>query len=274
MQVDPIFEKLKKAEEKFFTTEFFAPVFTERVRVQLANIFVDFKVEPDDYNGWGIFTTTAKEGVARFVRDASLREIAEYLEAFPRTTFVVVDNDRIPLGISASQDQFYTVDATPFFLADNIEKFETVTVRFDGANFIFERRVPRSAKIASTLRTALANKVEPKKLDVSGISKFERIAYSFVWELEKQKELQSTEGRIKAAVQRGGGIYQGYRRVAGNITVTYAIEGEVFQSTVSENLSVVSAGICLNSTDRQYDLQSLMSVIKEGKDRRVIHRFN
>lgn len=270
--MDPIFQKLAQKEEEFLQTEFFAPVFSDAVRVKIENITVDFKVQPATFRGWGIFKSAGKKNAA-FIRDASLSEIAAYLENFDRTSFIVCDNDRVPLGISASQDSFFTTDATPFFLANNVQLFDTVYVRFDGANFIYERSSTGSARNSARLRSALNDNIKPANLEGLGLTKFEKIAYNFVYELRKQKELQSTEGRVRSAIQRGGGQYQSYRRVSGNIVVTYQIEGEVFTSTVSENLSVVSAGICLSGTDRTHDLQSLMSVIKEGRRRGLIHRF-
>jgi hypothetical protein len=266
------FKRLADSETKFFASTFFAPVFTDKVRVKIEEVFVDFGVTPKNYKGWGIFKLAGKKQ-AVFQREANIAEIAAYLGNFARTSFIVCDNDRLPLGISASEDKLYTTNLTPFFLANNISLFETVYVRFDGANFIFERPDLRSIRRAEELRKALENNVKQDKLDITGLGKFEKIAYALVYKLREEKKRLSTEGRLRSSVQKGGGQFHSYRRFGGNISVTYSVDGQSYTSTVSENFGVVSAGICLSGTDRQHDLQSLMTVIKEGQERGLIYRF-
>lgn len=273
-----IFDKLAAQEEAFLQSEFFSPVLLfHPVRVRIEGIVMTLKVErPKRFQGWGVFRPTSMRA-ARFVREPSMAEKRQYLDLFPILRLVVCardDNGWYGIPAKHSDGRFKVTGLVPIGLAEEIQMFDTVETRFDGANCWFDQiHMSENLNVPSVLRDALTQMTDIAKVASSGISRQEKEAYeiSMIREIENQKD--SHEERLKDALQRAGATFKSYVERDATYTVEYDVGGETHRSVVDkETLSVQSAGICLSGGDRTFDLQSLVSVVREGINRRLIHR--
>jgi hypothetical protein len=274
--MNDIFNKLAAAEEKFFNAEFLSPVLRgQPVRVRIAGITVELRVQPRNFEGWGIFRANDQK-TARFVREPNMTEKREYLDLYPRFAMIVCQRGERVLAILANKDARMEIKGqVPILLPEEVQFFDTIEVRFDGANFWFDgQAMHRSPRIAAAMREALTNEVEPKDLEVNGISKEERLAYMIAHLRDIESKKDREEERIKLALERGGAIYRSYVERAGTYTIEYEVDGARHRSTVDKDtLEVSSAGICLSGQDRRFDLQSLVGVMREAEDTGRMHRW-
>lgn len=281
MKNKSLFEKLAAKEKKFFETDFFSPVLRGcPVRVSIEGIIVTFNITPKDYEGWGVFKTADKT-TARLKREPTIQEKNQYLECFPKLSFVICRQGERVSGVCANQNTKMKIQGqVPILLPEATRLFETVDVRWDGENFWYDKPSSfRSPRIATELRELLANDTEPEDVKITGMTFEEKLAYqiAFIYEIENKKDKE--EERIKAALEKAGGIYKSYLKRNDSYTVEFEVDGNLHKSTIDKNnLSVVAAGICLTdhmtgvSCEKEFDLQSLVSVIREGYDRHLIHR--
>lgn len=271
-----LFERLVSEETKFFGTEFLSPVFGGPIIVKISDIVVKMKVAPHTFQGWGVFSTSDGK-VANLVREATDREKQNYLKLFPQVSFIICNVDgNTAYGLGINNPQFTFTGLVPVLLSANLELFDVVYARFNGKQVWFEsinRRYPR--KISSDLRKCLTDEIDTDKLDIKGISRVEREAYNFAYSRIKP----SDEKRIEDAITRGGAKFLSYKEDRDGFVVTYNVDGKRHTSRVSKDLMVQSAGICLTDhrTNRRYDtdfdLQTLIGVIREGYDTRQIVRW-
>ena len=282
MRNKALFEKLAAAERKFFGADFFSPVLKGKpVRVRIEGIIVTLKIRPNDFEGWGVFKATSQQE-ARLKREPTMPEKRLYLDCFPRFSLVVCrQGDRI-LGVPANQGdgRIKIQGQVPISLPHEVRLFDTVDVRWDGENFWYDRPSTfRSPKSANQLRDLFTEETDPEKVDFPGLTAEEKLAYqlAFLFEIESKKDRE--EEKIKMALERAGGVYRSYVQRGDTYTVEFDVDGERHRSTVDRNtLSVVTAGICLVdhdtgvAHDSDFDLQSLVSVIREGQGRHLIYR--
>jgi hypothetical protein len=162
---------------------------------------------------------------------------------------------------------------------EGLERFETVFTRFDGRLFWYERRDPgRDPAVAAYLRERLSSAgykgLPPaaEKLRKRGLTREERQAYAFLHALEVEKRRDKTEERLDRALEHAGAEYRSHIERGEAYVVRYDVDGHQYTSTVRRNdLSVVTAGICLSGRDRQFDLTSLVGVLRQARDTGRIH---
>jgi hypothetical protein len=277
-----LFDKLAAEENIFFNSQFFSPVIRGKpIRVRISGIVLNLSVsKPKNFSGWGVFTPiSAKE--AKFVRAPNLAEKTQYFKLFPAIRLILCRNNNNQwFGIPAhkSDTRFKVTGMVPVFLPEEVQLFETIQARFDGANCWFEEICSNAdPKIPIYLRESLNKLVDPNKLELSGLSQEERdaylIAYGPALEADIEAKRDKNEDRIKSALNRAGARYQSYIERGNTYTIEYMVEGERHRSVVrKDNLAVESAGICLSGGDKAFDLTSLIGVIKEGRRRHRIVR--
>ncbi|MBX9695168.1 MAG: hypothetical protein K2Z81_22470, partial [Cyanobacteria bacterium] len=123
----------------------------------------------------------------------------------------------------------------------------------------------------------------PKSLHVPKSVPQELFAYSILWcdrhpeiqdqyTVAPQRRQQGAEPltdieRISLALAHAGARLDRYSETAqgdGVATVRYVVDGADFSATVRlDDLSIVSSGICLSGRDRDFDLTSLVGVMRE-----------
>jgi hypothetical protein len=278
-----LFDKLAAEEDQFFSSRFLSPVLKgQPIRVRIAGITLTLKVTPKNFEGWGIFVCRDQKR-ARRVSEPTMAQKREYLKLYPRFSFVVCQRgDEGVRGLIANRsDTRVTIQGhVPLLLPEEVQLLDTVDARFDGQNFWFEGQSShRSPRIAQQLRDFLSEEVEPDKIELLGMTQEEGLAYQIahIQEIESKKDRK--EERIKDALQRGGAVLRSYVERGDTYTVEFTVDGERHRSVVnSETLRVQSAGICLTNHrtgrvgDSDFDLQSLVGVIREGHQRHLIYR--
>lgn len=278
MSILDIFTKLAQDEDKFYGESFLGPVlFGGIIHVRINGVILKFRVKPSSFTGWGVFRTT-KHNVCKLIHTASRLEIAKYLDLLTQVRLIVCSQED-PHGIFVNGNNFHTSEMVPIRLIPEEEGlllFDTVITGYDGYNFLYSSIDIRMSMRAAYLRESLNSNIKPNELSIDGLTKNEKIAYALVYKIRETQKLEqlklTTEYKLKSAVERAGGNFIGYNERSDAISVEFYVDGQKHLSTINKNLGVISAGICLNGTDKQYDLQSLVTVIREGQNRGLIYR--
>jgi hypothetical protein len=272
---DDLFNKLATAENNFFSSQLFSPVLKGKpIRVRIAGILVTLEVvKPKNFEGWGVFSPVNYK-TARFIREPNMAEKEQYFRLFPALRLILCRNANNQWGgVPANQadTRFKIQGVVPIQLISEVQMFDHVKARFDGANIWFEQIDPRAnPRTAIYLRECVIKFFEPKKLELPGLTQEDRDAYQIAYgialaaDIEAKRDKQ--EERIKDALTRAGANYKSYIERKDTYTIEYTVDGAQHRSVVKKDtLAIESAGICLAGTDRNFDLQSLVGVIRQGQ---------
>jgi hypothetical protein len=275
MSIDEILNKLEAAERGFLEREVLAPVLPGRpVSVRIAGLVCMLRVEGAPggrAKGWQILRPLALDR-ARILRPATLAEVRAYLRLFPAVRLIVVARDRRTwYSLSAAQgDSRFSLSApAPVLLTDaGLQPFETAIARFDGRLFYYEQRDGRrNPALAAYLREALAAATPPAELHKPGLSAEERAAYTWAWGLLEAARRDRVELRLGDALAHAGAQLRAVLERDDVYAVTYTLGAERHTSIVRKNdLTVLTAGICLSGRDADFDLASLVGVLREGAE--------
>jgi hypothetical protein len=273
-RLDELLNQFAAAEERLLTSEFLAPVLRGgQVQVRIAGVACRLKVEPADFEGWGVFRPLTHT-TARLVRPARLMERQRYLELFPLLRLILcgrADERWQALPAHQADTRFRIQGLLPVYLVEEAQLFEVVETRFDGGQCWFERLdARRDPGAAAYLRQALEAMTEPEQLHRPALTAEERTAYALNYWPRLQAELEAqrdrTEERLRDALAHAGADYRGYLERDDCYRVEYVVDGQRQVSVVSkQDLAVQVAGICLSGEDEHFDLQSLVGVIREAQ---------
>jgi hypothetical protein len=266
--------RLAAAEERALSAEFLAPMLRGgTAQVRIAGVICRLRVSPDDFEGWGVFRATSASQ-ARLVRPAWLQERRQYLDMLPLLRMIVclrVRHEWLAMPAQRADSRFRIEGLVPVRLVEEAELFEVLQTRFDGARCWYDGPDPRrDPGTAAYLRDSLARMVEPERLSRPGLTAEERAAYEANYVPRLQAELEArrdpVEERLSAALAHAGAELREYQERGDVYRVMYDVDGRRHVSVVSrDNLSVHVAGICLSGQDRQFDLQSLVGVLREAE---------
>jgi hypothetical protein len=269
-------ERLAATEEQFLRCQFLAPVVRGgRVNVRIAGIICAMRVAPAEFRGFGVFEPVS-HAEAMLVRRASLVERRKYLELFPRVLLVVssrsTSTTTAAVPSNAADARLRVQGQVEVRLSgDEAELFDTIAARFDGSQFWFDQADPRSDPAAAQyLRQALAAHTEPAQLDRPGLAPGQRIAYTLNYLARQQARLQDertrNERRLRTALEHAGAELSDFVEHRDEYRVTYEIAGQRHVSIVRKgDLTVQTAGICLSGRDSDFDLASLVGVLRESQ---------
>lgn len=276
--LDPLamINRLALEEESVLSRSFVAPVLRgQQVAVRVAGIAYTMSVVEEGFEGWAVLkAVNARQ--ATVCSEASLEQIKKYLHLLPRFRLVLLDYfDHQLWAVQASTaDSRVRIDGpVPLQLAQRPARFETVCARFDGATFWFEsvdRR--RDPTVARSLRAALQSDVSPEQVRVLNAVPQEKLAYRILWlrehpdragmQMSQQTDLQRIQGALRHAGAQLEGMWQ---ESSDQIAVRYLVDGSPHVSRIRPgDLSVISAGICLSGRDQDFDLTSLVGVMRES----------
>jgi hypothetical protein len=271
--MNDLFNKLAAEENAFIGAEVFAPVLMgQPICVKIARIVLHLNVKTAS-SLWGVFKVlNYKE--AKFIRAPSLKEKQEYFKLFPALRLILCgrdDNNWYGIPAHAADTRFKIIGSIPVLLPEEVQMFDTVIVRFDGKIVWFEQIDPRhNLKAASYLRESLNTLVKPDKLSLSGLTQEEKNAYLMAYgpavEADIASRMSKEEMRLRGALERAGAAYTSHVERDHTYTIEYTVDGQSHRSVIrKDDLQVESAGICLSGGDKNFDLQSLVGVLREGE---------
>jgi hypothetical protein len=268
--IQEVLGRLEAAERAFLAREVLAPVLRGRgVGVRIAGIVCTLRVEDPAFDGWAVLRPLATDR-AQIVRPARLGEMRAYLHLFPAVRLIALarhDRTWQALPASAGDSRLRIEGPVPVGLVEEgVHPFETLVARFDGRFFWYERRDGRrNPALAGYLREALGARVPPAALRRPGLSREERAAYALVHEATERAERSADDVRLAAALAHANARLLAFIERGDTFTVTYAIGTARQTSTVRKSdLTVLTAGICLAGRDRDFDLTSLVGVMRQA----------
>lgn len=276
MSIHDLLNKMEAAEDAFLDAEFLAPVLPGRqVQVRIAGVICTMHVTGKAEPGWAVLKPLSMES-ARIIRKPSLKQVRDYLALFPGVRLLLTarsEKDWIATPAHRNDIRFQTKGTVRVHLVTGAELFQQIIARFDGRNFWFQetdRR--RSPAIAAYLRKSLAAETLPDDIRKSTLTAEEREAYKLIWQAFEDARRDHAEIRLADALAHAGASLSSYIEREDVYTVSFDVDGHTHRSTVRKNdLTVLVAGICLDGHDRNFDLQSLVGVIREGKRRGEIN---
>lgn len=267
-------DRLAAEEEQFLSRQFLAPVLAGHpVRVRVAGVVCRLQIEPRDFRGFGIFQPLSFEA-ARLVGAAQLAERRRYLALFPQVRLILCKPDGsewLALPAHRGDRRFQIEGLVPVRFVDEAEQFEIVRSRFDGGNFWFEEVDPAgNAARAAYLRQSLLTLVAPNQLERRGLTPEERAAYTINYcvneEARKRTAAELARDRLRQALGHAGAELVDFHERADAFRVTFRVGDQKYVSAVEKDgLSVQVAGICLSGRDNEFDLASLVGVIREAE---------
>jgi hypothetical protein len=277
MSIHDLLNKMEAAEEAFLETEFLAPILPGRqVRVRIAGVICTLHVVGTAELGWAILKPLSMDR-AKIVVKPSLRQIRDYLALFPALKLLLISRigrDWLALPAHRGDNRFHIEGAVRVHLVMGAEQFQQIIARFDGGHFWFQeidRR--RSPAIAAYLRDALAAETLPEQLHKPTLTAEEREVYGLLYTALEDARRDQVEVRLADALAHAGATLSSYIEREDAYTITFDVDGQTHRSSVHrDDLTVLTAGICLSGEDRKFDLQSLVGVIREGRQRgQIVH---
>lgn len=272
-KINAALDRLAKVESVFVGSEFLAPVLRGLgVGTRIAGVRCRLSVKPRGFEGWGLFKAISFE-IARLQREMTLGERRRYLALFPSVRLILCRREEeqcFGLAASKSDTRFSIEGLVPVRFVEEPELFQTVVTRFDGGQFWYDSTDDRADfATAHYLRQSLSDQLEPAKLERSGLTAEQRIAYAIAYQAHLQERLQDekhkAESRLRGALEHAGAILRDYHERGDVYRVSYEVDGQAHTSVVRKgDLSVVTAGVCLSGGDSHFDLASLIGVLREG----------
>lgn len=297
--VNKLLDALAEKEDAFLKQQFLAPALPGGVvAVRIGGVICRVKIEPREFAGWGVFEpVTHSEAI--LTRRASLAERRRYLQLFPAVRLIVcLREGALWYGSPASfgDGRIRIEGVAPIELADEVQLFEVVIARYDGTRFWFDEVDPRHDPAAAAyLRTSLNDAVEPAALVRPGLTPEQRAAYevqliaqlppdepaadelaepaprrairraALRWAERAAVEADPIRARLRENLSHAGAQLVAYLERADGIRVTYSIDGAQYTTSVDKNdLTVQVAGVCLSGEDENFDLASLVGVLRES----------
>ena len=268
--IHTLLDRVASAERNFMETEFLAPVLKGgQVRVRIEGLVLTLRVAGSFEPGWAVLKPLSMDR-ACILRKPGLQQIRSYLALFPAIRLLLLtrgDTGWLAGQAQAGDSRFQINGPVPVHLAVGVEPFERIIARYDGARFLFQevdRR--RSPAIAAYLREALQTGISPDQLWKPTLTAQEKEAYRRVYHALEEAKRSRVEIRLRDTLGRADAALQSYIEHEDAYTVSFSANGRTHRATVrKDDLTVISAGICLSGQDQRFDLQSLVSVVQEAR---------
>lgn len=268
-------DRLAAAEERFLTQEFLAPLTRggAKVRVRIAGAICEMTVTGRTAEGFTVLRPRSHTEAAP-VRPATMAERRAYLRLFPAVRCILTrrEGDAWAAALCAVDPRVPENVPVDVRLVEDADLFDTVVARFDGRSFWFDSTDDQvDSRLATYLREQLVRMTQPTHLDHAGLTAAHHDAYAALHaqrqaaiEADAQTRDQRRLGRALAHAGATLGTFTDAGRDA--YRVTYTVDGQRHVSVVRKaDLTVQVSGICLSGRDRDFDLNSLVGVLR-GRD--------
>jgi hypothetical protein len=244
-----------------------------KIRTRIQGLIYEFVAKPRNFEGWGLFYPLDNRS-AMLSQDAEIWQIDEYLKRLPKLRLRLVyplKNQTwlaYPVNEGDMRQRFGIVKPIAIHLVSNSAAFEVVIARKMGASYWFET-IDRKADPEHTeaLQQGIQTLIPPSDLKFSGLTPEMRSVYELV--VQRTAGFPSSdEKRLRDALQTGGGQLDRFQDGGEYWTVHWRTgDGDEHTSAIcKKDLTVMTAGICLDGLDRDFDLQSLVGVVEQQED--------
>jgi hypothetical protein len=272
---------LAQQELQLQTRQFLAPCIKgSRIRTRIQGMVYTFVPQPIDLEDWGIFQPVDMK-TAMLVAAAEVWQIDEYLRSLPlirsRLAYRLQNQTWLayPINEADMRQRFGAARPIVVHLVTEATAFDVVTVRSLGSAFYFEGVDRKADPIhAEQLQQGIQALTPIGLLKFSGLTPEMLTTYEMV---ARQTEgfpivtgpapriIHHDERRLRDALQTGGGTLDRFQDQGDYWTVEWRTgDGESHTSAISKvDLTVVTAGICLDDLDEDFDLQSLVGVVEQ-----------
>jgi len=267
-----ILSQLAAQEGQLLDTQFLAPcVRGGRVRTRIGGMTYLFQASPHNFEGWAIFKPV-NEKIAAVIEEPILPQVAEYLQLLVpirlQLACVLQGQTWLAYPVNESDAKQRTGVAKPVavHLVTKGSQFEPIVARWDG-NCLWFEEVDRRADplLAEQLKAALKKLILPQEVRFKGMTPEMRTVYELVCRNIKDFDPKvRVEQRLQRALKMGGGELRDFCDRQNYWLVEWTSgSGEHHSSAIAKNdLTVMSAGICLSGLDNDFDLQSLVGVVE------------
>ncbi len=278
-------DRLGKQEDAIAEKVVVSPVLnSDTIVTSIEGIVHTLKI-PSMAPGWYQFKPSDTKH-AKSIGEADMDDVSAYLRCLKKIR-IILSHRKGPvyygIPVKGNGQGLSHTELVPVYLPDDMaEDFTRCLCRFDGMNIWYEQ-VDMSADLSKSdyLTESLKKLRSPKYLKFSGLSVEEKVAYSIKYKIEKKILEQKNKGKIQTHVEHAGGKFIESKEKTDHLAVTYEVDGYSYTSYVSKDSvhRVITAGICLTDYgrnnrqgDSDYDLKSIISVIREGQQKNLIHR--
>ena len=247
-------------------------VLARGVKVNIAGVYCTLRVVPPAVSGVGrVSAAVASRRPSAAQRIG--RGAAAISRSVPRADLIVSSRDRgqvLALPANWADRRFEISQPVTVQLAEDCDLFDVLAARYDGGQFWFDQVDPRADPAsAAYLRRELTQMTEPQKLARLGLTDGQRRVYAAMYQSRTTAILADQrhrgELRLTAALAQAGATFRDFNEAGDTYRVSFAVDGRRHTSVVrKDDLSLLSAGICLSGQDRVFDLNSLVGVLREG----------
>ncbi len=268
-----LIHKFAAAEDRFSESRFLAPrILGGQVQARVEGLVRAMHCTPEGFEGWGVFRPTGP-ATARLEGEATVAQSAAYLRLFPTLRLILVQPQQgrswlaLPANRSEAKQKFRLEGPQTVHLVVRGQAFEQVLARYDGSHFWFDR-LDRGADPAlpGFAARALRAFTPAEALARPGLTPEFREAYRMLFSPRPTPRpvVRCSEARLRQALEQGGGTLRSYVDQGDYWTTHWSTrDGEEHTSAIMKSdLTVLSAGICLDGEDQKFDLTSLVGVVE------------
>ena len=280
-----LIDKIHKQVQDFHGQEFLAPYLGDnKIQVRIKGLVLTLRIrEPRFYKVMDrLLVWVTNDGhTADPVGPASPRELREYINLFPSVRLLVtrIEGNRmwgIQSRTGTGKVQFTgevpIINLQPLLFVD---LFDEVSCCFDGTTFFCGEAIiddPGSMMVAAKLREEIQDRRFTYNNETSLAARYMRPEHEIAFRIAWNRLIEDAKGMVETilgnAVSHAGGQLKGYKQDEDTYKVTIKVDDQEFRNVVvSQDMEVISAGICLSGQDRIFDLQSLVSVFREGQSK-------
>lgn len=292
-----LLEQVALEEKSRLQEPFLAPcVKGSQVRMSVAGLFHSFQPKPRGFEGWGVFFPE-NHRTAKLVEEASLPQVASYLRNLPQAPFWLVKPLRgktwlaLPANRADVRQRTGYEGPVAIRLVENVSILDRVVARWDGASWWFEEEDRRADPIQSMRMRESLEQGERSPTVSKGLTPESKEAFAMArapllelfldhpslehllhgnarHQLAAEHRQRNVRQTLRAALEQAGGSLHNFQDRGDFWWVEWnAPMGGRHHSAIAKNdLTVLSAGICLSGLDQHFDLQALVGVV-DGMDR-------
>lgn len=125
----------------------------------------------------------------------------------------------------------------------------------------------RNPALQGYLETSFARGLLPGHLAFPRLRHEDRVAYAALRHYRGEIARERHEDRVRHALAHADARLVSMQEVPRGLRVVWEKNGRSHQADVAEDLTVVTAGICLSGHDRVFDLASLVTVFDEARQK-------